>query len=75
MAGAITVTAGLAVLVYAIVNTDVYPWLSTRTLATLGVALALLAVFLVIQVRVASAPLVPLRLFRWRPVTGANVSC
>ena len=73
VAGAITVTAGLAVLAYAIVNTDVYPWLSTRTLATLGVALALLAVFLVIQVRVASAPLVPLRLFRRRPVTGANV--
>jgi EmrB/QacA subfamily drug resistance transporter len=73
VAGAVTVTAGLATLAYAIVNTDVYPWTSARTLGTLAVAAVLLATFLVIQVKVAANPLVPLRLFAERPVTGANL--
>ena len=73
VAGALLVTAGLAVLAYGIVSTDQYPWGSTRTLATLGIAVALLAVFLVVEVRVAAAPLMPLRLFRSRWVSGANI--
>ncbi|MCU4182802.1 MFS transporter [Acidiferrimicrobium sp. IK] len=73
IAGAVTVTAGLGALIYAIVGTDTHPWGSTRTLAILAVAAVLLAVFAVIQLRVAATPLVPFRLFRSRAVSGANL--
>ncbi len=73
VAGAITATLGLGALVYAIVGTDTSGWGSTRTLATLGVAAALLAVFAFLQLRVVSTPLVPFRVFRSRSVTGANL--
>jgi EmrB/QacA subfamily drug resistance transporter len=71
--GSVTVTAGLAALAYAIVDTDQYPWGSTRTLVTLAVAFGLLGAFMFLQVKVASSPLMPVRLFRSRWVTGANV--
>jgi MFS family permease len=45
--GAVTVTAGLAVLVYGIVSTNEHPWGSGRTIGTLAVGVALLAVFFV----------------------------
>src|ERR1700722_3773484 len=73
VAGAITVTAGLGALIYAIVGTDTHAWGSAYTLSILGVAIVLLAIFTVIQMRVASTPLVPFRLFRSRSVTGSNV--
>jgi EmrB/QacA subfamily drug resistance transporter len=69
---AVTVTAGLASLVYAIVGTDQYPWGSAHTLSWLAVAAVLLAVFFVLQVR-GKNPLMPLRLFRIRGVSGANI--
>jgi EmrB/QacA subfamily drug resistance transporter len=72
VAGAVTVTASLMLAVYAIVNGNVTGWTSGRTIGLLGVAAALLAVFLVIEARVRS-PLMPLRLFRLRNVATANV--
>ncbi|MBV9660303.1 MAG: MFS transporter [Acidimicrobiales bacterium] len=71
--GAVTVTAGLGALIYAIVGTDTHPWGSSHTLLFLGVAAVLLAAFGFTQVKVASVPLVPFRLFRSRPVSGANM--
>src|SRR5581483_992530 len=65
VAGAVTVTAGLAALVYAIVNTNSVGWASARTIGWLAGAVALLVVFLVIQTR-ARSPLMPLSLFRSR---------
>src|SRR4051812_7720530 len=73
LAGALTVTAGLVVLTYGIVQTDAHGWGSTRTLVTIGLGLALLATFTLIEGRLAKAPLVPLRIFRSRAVSGANV--
>jgi EmrB/QacA subfamily drug resistance transporter len=73
IAGALTVTAGLGALIYAIVGTDTHAWGSTYTLSILGVAAALLVVFVVIQLKVAFTPLVPFRLFRSRSVTGSNI--
>jgi EmrB/QacA subfamily drug resistance transporter len=73
VAGAVTVTAGLAALVYAIVGTDTHPWGSAQTLSVLAVAVILLAIFLVLELRVASEPLMPMRLFRSRPLTGSNL--
>lgn len=71
--GAVTVTLGLGVLVYAIVGTQTHPWTSAQTLVLLAIAAVLLAVFAIIQLRVARMPLVPFGLFRSRSVTGANI--
>ena len=72
VAGAITVTSSLMLAVYAIVNGNDKGWASTQTLGLLAVAVALLAVFLVIESRV-SAPLMPLSIFKLRNVATANV--
>jgi MFS family permease len=40
VAGALTVTAGMAALIYGIVGTDSHPWGSPRTLSTIGAGLA-----------------------------------
>lgn len=70
--GSILATAGLALLVYAIVGTDTHPWGSARTLTLIAISLALLAVFVYSQTQVR-APLMPLSLFRSRSVTTANI--
>jgi EmrB/QacA subfamily drug resistance transporter len=71
--GAITVTAGLGALIYAIVGTDTHAWGSTYTLSILGVAVVLLGAFIFIELKVAHTPLVPFRLFRSRAVSGSNL--
>ncbi|MDX6579697.1 MAG: hypothetical protein QOJ47_1246 [Gaiellales bacterium] len=71
--GALTVTSGLVVAVFAIVRTTTEGWTSLQTLGSLAVAVLLLAAFLVIESRVATQPLVPLRIFESRLLTGANV--
>ena len=73
VAGAVTVTAGMAVLIYGIVGTDSHPWGSARTLATIGAGLLILALFVVIEARLATNPIVPLRTFRRRSLSVANV--
>jgi EmrB/QacA subfamily drug resistance transporter len=73
IAGAVAVTAGLGTLVYAIVGTETHPWGSAQTLSLLGAAAVLLAVFAIIELRLASAPLVRFALFRSRSVSGANL--
>ena len=73
IAGAVAITAGLSVLVYAIIETDTHPWLSADTLLALAAAVVLLAAFAVIEIRLAAAPLMPLRLFESRSVAGANL--
>jgi predicted MFS family arabinose efflux permease len=65
-------TAGLAVLVYGIVGTDVHPWGSARTIGLLAAGLALLGAFMFTQAKTAKVPLMPLSLFRSRYVSGAN---
>jgi EmrB/QacA subfamily drug resistance transporter len=71
LAGAVTVTAGVAVLVYAIVDATEAGWGSVQTLGLGGIAVGLLAAFVVIEGR-SDAPLVPLRIFRIRNLTAAN---
>ncbi|MEZ5074101.1 MAG: MFS transporter [Solirubrobacterales bacterium] len=70
--GAVTITAGLSLLVYAIVNTEKAGWGSTETIVLAAIALALIAAFVAIEQR-SSAPLVPFRIFRLPTLTGANV--
>ena len=69
--GALTVTAGLSVLVYALVDANRAGWGSARTIALLVVAVLLLGAFVVTELR-ARWPLVPFRIFRLRTLTGAN---
>ena len=69
--GAVTVTGGLSLLVYAISTAPQAGWATIRTVALLAVCVALLATFLIIETRV-EAPLMPLRIFRQRTLAGAN---
>src|SRR5262250_574866 len=69
--GAVTVTGGFVVLVYAISQAPTVGWTAIRTLALLAASAALLAGFLVIETR-AEAPLLPLRLFRLKTLAGSN---
>jgi EmrB/QacA subfamily drug resistance transporter len=69
--GAVTVTAGLLVAVYALSQAPQYGWGSARTISLMAVAAALVLAFLAIETRV-EAPLLPLRIFRLPTVAGAN---
>jgi EmrB/QacA subfamily drug resistance transporter len=71
--GAVTVTAGLMTLVYAIVGAQSAGWTSTRTIALFAVATVLLAAFVAIESR-TSAPLVRLSIFRVRSLLTANAA-
>jgi EmrB/QacA subfamily drug resistance transporter len=71
-AGAVSVTAGLSVLVYALVDANEAGWGSTQTLALLALSAALIATFVAVELR-SQAPLVPFRIFRLRTLTGANI--
>jgi predicted MFS family arabinose efflux permease len=68
----VSVTGALMLAVYAVVNGNEAGWTSTRTVAMLGAAAALLALFFVVESRV-KAPLMPLGLLRLRNVATANV--
>jgi MFS family permease len=69
--GAVTVTAGLSLLVYALVDAVNVGWGSTATLTKIAGALVLLAVFVAIEMR-QRAPLMPLSIFRLRTLRGAD---
>jgi EmrB/QacA subfamily drug resistance transporter len=69
--GAVTVTAGLLVAVYALSQAPQYGWASARTISLLAAAAVLVLSFLAIEMRV-EAPLLPLRIFRLPTVAGAN---
>jgi len=73
IAGGLTVTAGLALLVYALVETESNGWGSTTTLALGAGAFCLLALFVAIEARVAH-PLVRLGFFRNAPISYANAA-
>jgi MFS family permease len=71
-AGAFSVTAGLSVLAYALLDASSAGWGSTKIVSLLVAAVALLGAFVLIERR-SAAPLVPFRIFRLRTLTGANV--
>jgi EmrB/QacA subfamily drug resistance transporter len=72
--GAVLITAALMVAVYTIVDpAATYGWTAPRTLVLAGLAIALLVAF-VVREATAASPLVPLRIFRSRGLTGANLA-
>ncbi|WP_411059314.1 MFS transporter [Streptomyces sp. E11-3] len=71
--GALLVTGGLATLAYGIVQTESEGWTAPATLVPLSAGLVLLGSFLAVEAR-TRVPLMPLKLFRVRSVSAANVS-
>jgi EmrB/QacA subfamily drug resistance transporter len=69
--GALLVTAGLMIGVYAIAETTRYGWVSGPTFAAAAIAVLLLLGFVWRQAR-ARTPLLPLRILRIRAVSVAN---
>jgi EmrB/QacA subfamily drug resistance transporter len=72
VAGAVTITAALSLLVYAVIDASEAGWGSGKTLGLIALALVLLAAFVAIELR-SRKPLVPFSIFRIRTLTGANV--
>src|SRR2546423_735271 len=70
--GAVTVTGGLALLVYTMSRAPFVGWVTARTILLLIASVALVLAFLVIERRVR-APLMPFDIFRVRTVAGANI--
>jgi EmrB/QacA subfamily drug resistance transporter len=70
--GAALITIGLMLGVYTILEVEQQGWGSTQTLVLGGISLALMAAFVARQARIDN-PLMPLRLFRSRNVSGANL--
>lgn len=71
--GALTVTVGLAALVYGIVRSEVVGWASAETWIALGIGVVLLVLFLIIQ-RAKREPLVRLSIFRSPNLGAANLA-
>ncbi len=69
--GAVLVTSGLMVLVYAIVKAQAFGWGSTRTLGLAAVGLVMLAAFVFVELR-TPGPLVRLDIFKIRSLSVAN---
>ena len=73
VAGAVTVTGGLSLLVYAVATASSHGWASATTIGLLCGAAALLAAFILIEAR-SAAPLLPPSFFRNLTVAGANLA-
>ncbi|WP_406316134.1 DHA2 family efflux MFS transporter permease subunit [Streptosporangium sp. NBC_01639] len=72
VAGALLITAALMIGVYTLLKTSDYGWGSAHTIGFGATALVLLAMFIARQAR-AKNPLLPLRIFRSRNLSGANL--
>jgi EmrB/QacA subfamily drug resistance transporter len=70
--GAISLTAGLVLLVFALVKSTSWGWASAKTLGILSAALILIVLFIAIERRTKSA-LVPLSIFRNRSLSVSNM--
>jgi EmrB/QacA subfamily drug resistance transporter len=70
--GAVLVTGGLMLAVYTILGVEDHGWASARTLLLAAVSIGLVAAFVYRQSRIEK-PLMPLRLFQSRNVSGANI--
>ncbi len=70
--GAVLVTGGLALLVYALVDANNAGWGTFHTIGLGAVALALIGAFVAWEAR-APHPIMPFSIFRLRTLRGANV--
>jgi EmrB/QacA subfamily drug resistance transporter len=73
VSGALLVTSGMVALTFGIVRSDVLGWGSPGVLAPLAAGVALLALFGLIEGKLARAPLMPLKIFRLPLLRYANL--
>jgi EmrB/QacA subfamily drug resistance transporter len=71
--GAVSATAGLGLLVFAMVKASQEGWGTTATIVRLAISAALLIAFVVIELR-TKHPLLPFSIFRLRTLRGANIA-
>jgi EmrB/QacA subfamily drug resistance transporter len=71
--GAVSVTAGLGLLIFAMVKASQEGWGTTGTIVRLAIGVALLIAFVVIELR-TKYPLLPFSIFRLRTLRGANLA-
>jgi len=71
--GAASITGGLMILVYAMTRAVQHGWGTAETIGLLAASAALVVAFVGIELR-SDAPLLPMRLFRLRTLTGSNVA-
>lgn len=73
VAGSLSVTAGMLLIVYYLIQSPVDGWLNSRTIIPGIIGLVLLILFVIIETRTRE-PLIPFRLFRLRSLTGAALT-
>ena len=73
LAGAASITGGLMLLVYAMTRAAQHGWGTAESIVLLAISVGLIAAFFAIEAR-SPAPLLPLRIFRLRTLTGSNAS-
>jgi EmrB/QacA subfamily drug resistance transporter len=71
--GALLVTGGMLLLVYALVKAPDVGWGAARTMAELTAAVAILATFVINELRVAN-PIVPLTILRVKGIAAADAT-
>ncbi len=71
--GAISITGGLMLLVYAMTRAAQHGWGTTETIALLAASAVLVVAFVAIELR-SKAPLLPMRMFRSRTLSGSNLA-
>ncbi len=72
MGGAVLVTSGMMLMVYALVKAPEYGWTNNKSILLLGISAALLIGFIFNELR-SKQPLIPLSIFRLRNLRGANM--
>jgi EmrB/QacA subfamily drug resistance transporter len=73
VAGAVSITGGLMLLVYALTRATSDGWGTPSTIGLIAASVVLVLAFVAIELR-SKAPLLPMRLFRLRTLTAANVT-
>jgi MFS family permease len=73
VAGAVSITGGLMLLVYAMTRAAQQGWETVSTIGLLAASAALVLGFVAIELR-SKAPLLPMRIFRLRTLSAANVT-
>lgn len=73
VAGSLSVTAGMLLIVYYLIQSPVDGWLNFRTIIPGVIGIVLLILFVIIETRTRE-PLIPFRLFRLRSLTGAALT-
>jgi EmrB/QacA subfamily drug resistance transporter len=74
VAGALTVSAGLVAVVFGLIQAEPHGWSSPVTWGPMVGGVGLLGLFVLVETRLATAPLLPPGMFRVPGVAGGNVA-